>query len=98
MNTKKIQANQFEKDKTNSKARALQLDFAMGYECENHNEVQSALWSRGSEVPDVLAYDIVASAMHCSGKHFKWSERKDEIVHKFENFGSKIKPITVAGS
>ena len=26
----------------------LQLDFAMGYECEYQNEVQSALWSRSS--------------------------------------------------
>ena len=48
MNTKSIQADQFEKDKANCKARVLQLDFAMGYECKNQNEVQSALWSRGS--------------------------------------------------
>ena len=48
VNTKRIQADQFEKDKANCKARVLQLDFAMGYECEYQNEVQSALWSRSS--------------------------------------------------
>lgn len=48
VNTKRIQANQFESDKKKPKARVLQMDFAMAYECEYQNEVQSALWTRGS--------------------------------------------------
>ena len=33
VNTKRIQANQFENDKNKPKARLLQMDFAMAYEC-----------------------------------------------------------------
>ena len=50
------------------------------------------------EVTDVLAYEIIISAIHCSGKHFKWPERKDEVAYKCENVASKIEPLTVAGS
>ena len=45
---KRVQAEAFVKDKENEKVRILQMDFAMNYSCENQNEVQSALWSRGS--------------------------------------------------
>ena len=45
--TKRVQATEFENDKK-SKARVLEMDFAMNYSCEYQNEVQSALWSRGS--------------------------------------------------
>ena len=48
VNTKRIQANEFENDKKKPKTRVLQMDFAMAYECEYQNEVQSALWTRGS--------------------------------------------------
>ena len=48
VNTKRIQAQDFEDDKIDDEARILQIDFAMNYSCEYQNEVQSALWSRGS--------------------------------------------------
>ena len=44
VNTKRIQAQDFEDDE----ARILQIDFAMNYSCEYQNEVQSVLWRRGS--------------------------------------------------
>jgi len=48
INTKRIQAQDFKDDKIDEEARILQIDFAMNYSCEYQNEVQSALWSRGS--------------------------------------------------
>jgi len=47
---KRIQGDQFQKDRTNCEAGVLKLDSAMGYQCEYQNEVQSALWSRGSVI------------------------------------------------
>lgn len=43
---KRVQEAAFERDK--SSARLIQIDFAMAYQCEYQNEVQSALWSRQS--------------------------------------------------
>lgn len=48
INTKRIQSEAFLSDKTDAKVRVLQLDFAMNYSCEYQNEIQSALWTRGS--------------------------------------------------
>lgn len=48
VNTKRIQAEDFQTDKNNTNVRILQIDFAMSYICEYQNEVQSALWNRGS--------------------------------------------------
>ncbi len=48
INTKRIQAQEFEKDKKRENARVLQIDFAMNYSCECQTEIQSALWSRAS--------------------------------------------------
>ena len=47
VNTKRIQAKDFEDDKTDDEARIPQINFAMNYSCEYQNEVQSALWSSG---------------------------------------------------
>lgn len=48
INTKRIQYQEFQKDKNSSESRVLQLDFAMNYSCSYQDEVQSALWSRKS--------------------------------------------------
>ena len=48
VNTKRIQAKEFEADKSNKNVKVLQMDFAMAYECMYQDDVQSALWSRGS--------------------------------------------------
>lgn len=48
VNLKRIQADEFQKDKLNENVRILQVDFAMSFGCEYQNEVQSALWSRTS--------------------------------------------------
>ena len=46
-NTKLIQAAEFETYKLPQK-RVLQIDYAMGYQCELQNETMGALWTRGS--------------------------------------------------
>lgn len=43
---KRIQEAELESDKKT--ARVVQIDFAMAYQCEYQDEVQSALWSRQS--------------------------------------------------
>jgi len=43
---KRVQEAEFENDK--KKAQVLQVDFAMVYQCEYQDEIQSALWSRQS--------------------------------------------------
>lgn len=48
VNIKKIQESEFVQDKSIPGRRILQCDFAMAYECEFQNEIQSALWSRKS--------------------------------------------------
>lgn len=48
VNIKRIQESEFVQDKSIPGRRILQCDFAMAYECEFQNEVQSALWSRKS--------------------------------------------------
>lgn len=48
VNLKRIQADEFQKDKLSNNVRILQVDFAMSFSCEYQNEVQSALWSRTS--------------------------------------------------
>lgn len=58
INLKRIQADEFAKDKNNERVRILQMDFAMNFSCEYQNEVQSALWSRGSVTL------FTAAAMH----------------------------------
>lgn len=45
---KRIQSNEFLKDKNLSHKRVLQMDFAMSYSCEYQNEIQSALWNRNA--------------------------------------------------
>lgn len=45
---KRIQNNEFLKDKSLSHKRVLQMDFAMSFSCEYQNEIQSALWSRNT--------------------------------------------------
>ena len=47
VNTKRIQAKEFDADKSSKNVRVLLMDFAMVYECM-YQEIQSALWSRGS--------------------------------------------------
>ena len=42
------QAKEFKADKNKKNVRVLQMHFAMPYECMYQDEVQSALWSRGS--------------------------------------------------
>ena len=46
--TKWIQASEFNQDKADPTKRVLQIDYAMAYTCEYQDEVQSALWGRGS--------------------------------------------------
>lgn len=48
VNLKRIQADEFQKDKLNESVRILQVDFAMSFACEYQNEVQNALWLRTS--------------------------------------------------
>ena len=48
INVKRVQAMDFEKDKSSPETRVLQVDFAMNYSCSYQEEVQSALWSRKS--------------------------------------------------
>ena len=48
INTKRIQASEFNRDKADPSKRVLQIDYAMAYTCEYQDEVQSALWGRGS--------------------------------------------------
>ena len=61
---KRIQAQEFEADKSSPNVRILQIDFAMAHECQYQNEVQSALWSRGSVNLFTAAsiYDITAQS------------------------------------
>jgi len=54
---KRIQEAEFENDK--KAARVLQIDFAMAYQCEYQDEVQSALWSRQSVTL------FTAAVFHC---------------------------------
>ena len=42
---KRIQSNAFQRDKNDPDSSILQVDFAMGYNCEWQSEIQSALWS-----------------------------------------------------
>ena len=48
INAKRIQAQAFQDDINDPNNRVLQIDFAMAYQCKYQNEVQSALWTRGS--------------------------------------------------
>ena len=48
VNAKRIQAQAFHDDINDPNARVLQIDFAMAYQCEYQNEVQSPLWTRGT--------------------------------------------------
>ena len=48
VNAKRIQAQAFQDDINDPNARVLQIAFAMDYQCEYQNEVQIALWTRGS--------------------------------------------------
>ena len=48
INTKRIQAEEFEKDKADPTKQALQNDYAMAYQCMYQDEVSGALWSRES--------------------------------------------------
>ena len=46
VNVKRIQAAEFQSDKGDNSKRVLQIDYAMVYQCEYQDEVQSALWTR----------------------------------------------------
>ena len=48
VNSKRIQAQAFHDDINDPNARVLEIDFAMVYQCEYQNEVQGALWTRGT--------------------------------------------------
>ena len=48
MNTKPIQAEEFEKDKADPTMWTPQIHYAMTYECMYQDEVSGALWSRES--------------------------------------------------
>ena len=48
ISTKRIQAQACQDDINDPHARVLQIDFTMVYQCKYQNEVQSALWTRGS--------------------------------------------------
>ena len=48
VNTKRVQTSEFISDKSDLSKRILQIDYAMAYTCEYQDEVQSALWGRGS--------------------------------------------------
>ena len=48
INTKRIQAAEFNQDKADPLKQVLQIDYALAYTCEYQNEVQSVLW--GGEV------------------------------------------------
>ena len=48
VNAKRIQAQAFQDDVNDPNARVLQIDFSMAYQCKYQNEVQSALWTKGS--------------------------------------------------
>ena len=48
VNTKRIQAAEFQKDKEDQDTRTLQVDYAMAYQCEEQDEVQGKLFTRPS--------------------------------------------------
>ena len=48
VNHKRVQAAEFQKDICDPNTRVDQIDYAMAYQCQQQNEMQSALWSRGS--------------------------------------------------
>ena len=48
VNAKTIQAEAFQDDINDLNTRVLQIDFAMAYQYEYQNEVECALWTRGS--------------------------------------------------
>ena len=48
INAKRIQAQACQDDINDPNARVLQIDFTMAYKCKYQNELQSALWTRGS--------------------------------------------------
>ena len=48
INAKRIQAQACQDDINDPNARVLQIDFTMAYQCKYQNELQSALWTRGS--------------------------------------------------
>ncbi len=69
INTKRIQAQEFEKDKKRENARVLQIDFAMNYSCEYQTKIQSALWSRASvtlSTAAAITKDSCQSFLICS--------------------------------
>ena len=43
INTKRIQADEFEKDKADPTKRTLQIDYAMAYQCTYQDEVSGTL-------------------------------------------------------
>ena len=45
INTKQIQAEEFEKDKADPTRQTLQIDYATAYQCMYQDEVSGALWS-----------------------------------------------------
>ena len=48
MNLKIIQARAFQEDIKDANIRDVQIDYAMAYQCQQHSEIQSALWTRAS--------------------------------------------------
>ena len=48
VNLKKIQARTFKEYIKDDNTRVVQIDYAMACQCQQHSEVQSALWTRGS--------------------------------------------------
>ena len=48
VNTKRIQASEFQRDKEDPLKRTLQIDYGKAYQCMYQDEVQGALWSRQS--------------------------------------------------
>ena len=91
VNTKRIQQKEFQKDLKDENVRTLQVDFAMNYSCEYQDEVQSALWGRGS----VTLFTAAVVQPGCECKTFLiCSDTKDKgkdtvavfINHLYENY------------
>ena len=95
---KRIQAEEFAKDKKNEAVQILQIDFAMNFSCEYQNEVQSAVWSRGSVTL------FTAAAMHkgncqtyliCSDTKDKEKNAVTAFVKHLYREGKSRDPVTM---
>lgn len=85
VNLKRIQAENFQKDKLRNSTRIIQIDFAMSFCCEYQNEIQSALWSRSSVLLFTVAVfykNICKTFIFCSDHQNKDKDTIYVFLHK----------------